>query len=99
MESFGLTDKQNEWLKKNIIAPIKEQGAKVYFFGSRANGTHSKFSDIDLMVESNKDLSKLIFNLRELAEESNFPFKVDLVLKSEFNPSYLESYDKNKVEV
>lgn len=96
---MGLTDNQADWLKKHIIDPLKKAGAEVYCFGSRANGTESNFQIlIFIMVESKKDLSKLVYNLREVAEESDFPFKIDLVLKSEFNPHYLKSYNMNKVK-
>ncbi len=52
---------------------------KIYLFGSRARGENSKFSDIDIGFLSDKNLSKDLGILRELIEESNIPYKVDLV--------------------
>ena len=42
------------------LLPLKSKGALIYLFGSRAKGDYRKFSDIDLLVDSTVDLSKLI---------------------------------------
>lgn len=51
------------------------------------------------MVESDQDLSKLIAQLKENAENSNFPYKIDLVSFKDFNPKYLNSYLENRVQL
>lgn len=52
---------------------------RVYLFGSRARGTGKPFSDIDLALVSSEDLSMDLALLRDYLEESNLPYKVDLL--------------------
>ena len=61
----------------------------VWIFGSRAQGTHRPYSDLDLWIECDpqpSDLQKQ--SLADAFEESDIPFKVDLV----FGPELLEAY-------
>ena len=65
---------------KNLIRELfKGKKVEVYLFGSRAKGIHSEFSDFDLAFLSEEDISKELTLLKEILEESNFPYKVDLV--------------------
>ena len=55
-------------------------GAKVILFGSRARGDARKWSDIDLAIDSEKDLPPEILSaLREAFEESHLLLNVDVV--------------------
>lgn len=94
---FGLKDNQYDFILKNIVRPLEAQGAKVYCFGSRARGDHRPFSDLDIMVENdNVDFSTQVSNIRDAITDSNFPYKVDIVLFSEFADSYKPGYLKDK---
>ena len=93
---FGLTIQEYSFIKKSL-EPLKSQGAKIWCYGSRARGDHHKFSDLDLMVEHDTDLSKVVSNISEFFEDSNFPYKVDLVEKRNFAKSYLPSFERDKV--
>ena len=95
---FGLTDEQYNQILEIIVKPLMTEGAKVYCYGSRARGDHQKFSDVDLMVESSSKDNLKISDLIETIQNSNFPFKVDLVHISEFAESYKESYLKDRIE-
>ncbi len=68
-----------EDLKKLIGELFKDSDVKVYLFGSRARGDHMPFSDVDLAFLSDEDISGRLTLLREILDESNFPYKVDLV--------------------
>jgi uncharacterized protein len=49
-----------------------------YAFGSRVTGAHKQFSDLDLCVM--EDLADQVKSeLTEAFEESNLPFKVDII--------------------
>ncbi len=63
-------------LIKNFFA---EEDVKVFLFGSRARGDHLPFSDIDIAVDSERDISRELVRLREIIEDSNLPYKVDIV--------------------
>jgi predicted nucleotidyltransferase len=48
-------------------------------FGSRATGTAQPASDFDVAVLADEDISRELSVARDRLEESNIPFKVDLV--------------------
>ncbi len=62
-------------LKKHISADTQ-----VFVFGSRAKNNARPYSDLDLLLRDNKPLSmQLLANLAFDFEESDLPYKVDLV--------------------
>lgn len=82
------------------ITPIKQLGAKVYVFGSRARGDHQEFSDIDLLVESPTPLPPyLLSQIRSQLEESRLPIKVDVVDIHELANSYRAGVIKDRIEL
>ncbi len=75
-------------------------GAEVFIFGSRATGENlKKTSDLDLVIKSS---SKITFNqmflLREALQESNLPYRVDLLdwdnLSEEFKNNIVPDFQK-----
>jgi predicted nucleotidyltransferase len=66
--------------KKIILQNIDRQKFDVFLFGSRADGTARKISDIDIGVYGNEKLDSITkARLEMLFEESIIPFKVDVV--------------------
>lgn len=68
--------------KSKIVAILRAlfPDAKIYLFGSRAQGTHRKTSDIDVAVDVGKQiLRRDIGEARDMLRESNIPYKVDVV--------------------
>ena len=96
---YGLTASQVSFLETHAFELLRMAGARVFLFGSRARGTQQAFSDVDILVQSNADLSTLIGNFLEKLEESNFPFKVDIVEAKNLATSYRPSVDRDKVEI
>lgn len=94
---YGLSEAEVGYLYQIVVAPLKEAGASVFIFGSRARGQFQKFSDIDILVQINSDLSHLISEITERLENSNFPYKVDIVDSSALAPSYLKNVDLDKI--
>lgn len=92
---LGLTSDEWNFINSTIVEPLKKQGAKVFCYGSRARGDYKKFSDIDLMVEGPTNIN--LFALHEIAQKSNFPYKVDLVHYNDFAEAYKPGYEKDKV--
>lgn len=58
---------------------FKEVDACIFLFGSRVDGTSSTYSDYDLGFFANIDIDSKIIELKEAFQNSNIPFKVDLV--------------------
>lgn len=94
---FGLDDQQFNTVLNNVVHPLEMLGAKVYCFGSRARGDYRPFSDLDIMVKGEeKALPSKVSLIREKMINSNFPYKIDIVLFSEFAESFKEGYQKEK---
>jgi hypothetical protein len=58
---------------------FQDELCAIYLFGSRITGTATAASDFDLGVLSSRDLSYKLSLAREKLEQSNIPYKVDLV--------------------
>ncbi len=72
---------------KGVLSP--SQKLKVWLFGSRARGSYKKYSDIDLLIDSDPQLIEAqLIKIKEALEESQLPFKVDLVKIEDLNVSY-----------
>lgn len=96
---YGLTEIEISFLETTLLESLRRMGAEVYLFGSRARETHQPFSDVDILVKSNADLSMLISNISERLEESNFPYKVDIVEDKNLATNYRSSIDRDKVAI
>jgi len=64
-------------LKKFLIKAFPNDN--IYLFGSRAREDNSIYSDIDIAIESKKNLSKKLSLIRFELEESQIPYKIDLI--------------------
>lgn len=64
--------------------------AEIYLFGSRATKTNKEFSDVDIAIKYEEinfsQLALIKFNL----EESNLPYKIDVVNYYDLNQKILE---------
>jgi uncharacterized protein len=72
----------DENVKKKIIAIISAliPQAKIYLFGSRARGTESEWSDIDLALDAGKPLSQRdVSELNDIMVALSIPYKVEVV--------------------
>lgn len=67
-------------IKKIIFQFLDPKKYKVFIFGSRAKGKAGKYSDYDIGILGKRPLpSYLKVLIEEALEESNLPFKVDIV--------------------
>lgn len=78
-------------------------GYRLYVFGSRAKGNQRKYSDLDILVDDSvvktRAWNSAISSIIEDLENSNLPFRVDLVLKNDLAGSYLGNVTREMVEV
>ena len=73
-------------LARNLAPPVR-----VYAFGSRVHGRALKaFSDLDLCLAPSA-IPETVSRLREAFEDSDLPYKVDVVDWSELSPEFREA--------
>ncbi len=81
---------------KIISAILAKYPYRFYAFGSRVKGTHSSFSDLDLCFKDSiprKELSQIKMQF----EESNLPFKVDLIDWNKMEPAFQKLIENDLV--
>ena len=68
-------ENRHQQMVKEILSKYPYQ---FYAYGSRVKGTAKKYSDLDLCFQE-KIPWNILSHIEEELEESNLPFKVDLV--------------------
>jgi uncharacterized protein len=79
MENHGGIDEKT---KNKLIGLLQVlfPNAKIYLYGSRANGTFGEFSDIDLAINTGKTIERGdLSEARSILESVHMPYKIDLV--------------------
>ena len=72
-----------------ILRSIFAGTYQVIIFGSRAKGTHKKFSDIDICLKAPQAIPrKVIALLKARCSESNLPYKVDILDYHDLDESF-----------
>lgn len=65
---------------QNVLRDVLPRGVKVWAFGSRAKWTTKDSSDLDLAIDARRALTREEeVNLAEAFDESDLPYRVDLV--------------------
>jgi predicted nucleotidyltransferase len=75
-------------LKKILFQHIDPKNYTVFVFGSRATGASETFSDIDIGIEGQPLSAKTKREIEEALEESDIPFRVDIVDFSTVNDRF-----------
>ena len=83
-------------LKAFLKEYFKTDEVDLFLFGSRARGDDNKFSDVDLGIYKKKDVDLKISVLREILEDSNLPFKVDIVVLNN-NKKFMDIVSKEGI--
>jgi len=75
-----MNNKYTSKLKKMVINFFKYDNVKIVLFGSRARGDNCISSDVDIgIIPYEKFEDKKITLLKEKIENSNIPYKVEIV--------------------
>ncbi len=83
--------KAEKEIKKIIHSFINSSQYRVFVFGSRATGKAKRYSDYDIGIIGKKPLpSKIKVLIEEALEESDLPFKVDIVDFSQLSSGFKE---------
>jgi predicted nucleotidyltransferase len=77
---------------------LSQYQVEAFVFGSRVKNSARTFSDLDLCLKQDYDKTT-IRKLHEAFEESNLPFKVDLVLWSELSESFQRQIAQDLVKI
>jgi uncharacterized protein len=71
---------EHRQLVLELLAELLPASAQVWVFGSRATGRARRYSDLDLLIDTGRRLSiEEAAVLREAFEESDLPYRVDIV--------------------
>jgi type I restriction enzyme S subunit len=74
--------------------------AKAWVFGSRVLGTAKEFSDLDLAIEADHELSiRTLGDLRHAFEESDLPIIVDLLDMRTLRPPFREIVQRQRLPI
>ena len=89
--------------RDSVISIIKNNVSnkvRVFFFGSRMDGTSSKSSDLDVLLHGNSPIELgQISIIKEQLEQSNLPFKVDVLDYHRCSEQMLKNIAGNLIEV
>ncbi len=78
-------------LRKLLKKYIGKRKVKIYLFGSRAKGSARATSDVDIALLPMQPLPENFFaDLREILEESNIPYMIDIVDLSQADNAFKE---------
>ena len=96
----GLSKSELEIINKEVLEPLKSMDVRVWVFGSRARNDFKKYSDIDLLFELDENSTipaGFIYDIELRLEESNLPYKVELVNIDKIAESYRDSIMKDRI--
>ena len=84
-------------IAQEIIKSLPED-IKVFVFGSRAKGTNKRASDLDLAIDAGRKLTKKeLSNLENAFDESDIPYKVDIVDMQNISDSFKKIIEETKI--
>lgn len=72
-------DKETKEKIINLISALMPK-VKIILFGSRARGTHGKWSDIDIALDAGKILPVAdVDEIKSIFKGTNIPYKIEIV--------------------
>jgi len=84
-------EKALKLLENMVKDAFKDTDVNIILFGSRARGDYTKTSDIDIgILPKGRINKKKLILLREKLENSNIPYKVDVVDLSQTSSKFRE---------
>ena len=87
-------------IKAIFFKALGSKKFQVFIFGSRAKKNNRKNSDLDLLLDCDFVIEGHVkVELDYLFEESNLPFRVDLLIKSELDPQFLKKIENSIIKI
>ena len=76
-------------VRRILSEHVHDLPVSVFIFGSRAGPTHRSGSDLDLLLDTEATIPfSTLSRLKESFEESDLPFRVDVVLRADISPEF-----------
>lgn len=98
-KKIGLTDDE----KETVLSIIKRHipaDTEVFFFGSRVDNTANPASDLDVLLKNEDPIAlSTMSQIKEELEQSDLPFKVDLIDYHQFTKKMLKNISRSLVRV
>ena len=92
------TKKPEHKIKDILEEFLDPEDYEFFVFGSRADGESQEFSDYDIGISGKRSIPlKTLSLIREAFEESDLPFKVDIVDFSQVSQKFKDQALKGKV--
>lgn len=96
---ISLAPRYLDIIQKIVAQILGDTSCIVYLFGSRARGTHTPTSDVDIAVASLEDVGGKLSVLREALEVSTIPFFVDVVDLGQTTMTFLKQVENEGVVI
>ena len=94
-----MMSKYDQQIKRIIRKFFKDDEVELILFGSRAVGREISTSDYDIALKSERQISESLIRLaKEELDNSNIPFKVDLVDYSRATAALKISIDEGGIK-
>ena len=95
---FNISEKQLAIVKFILNKHVPD--VEIRAFGSRVTGKEKSYSDLDLaLVGKAKISNKIMTPLKEAFQESDLPFRVDLVDWNKISKGFQEIINQNYVRI
>ena len=92
-QGIQLSDEQRALVETLLARHLP--GVEAWAFGSRVKGNARPWSDLDLVVFAAPAQETAVAELREAFEESDLPFRVDLLVWDEIPDSFRKQIRRN----
>lgn len=94
----GVSEKEENIIKA-ILAPYWEIYA-FYFYGSRVKGTHSKVSDLDILIKGATEMPlEMIEDLKQQFDESPLPYIVNFSDYHKMDENFYKRIEKDLISI
>jgi predicted nucleotidyltransferase len=87
------------FIRETIARHLDLSEFRIFVFGSRARGTASRFSDYDVAIVGREIPAEVYFAIESDFENSDFPFRVDLVPFRDVSSAFRKMAEESIIEL
>jgi predicted nucleotidyltransferase len=82
--------------RKVLITILEPYPYTFFIFGSRADHTARKYSDIDILVPKEAPIN-VVYNIKEACEDSSLPYVVDVIYEPLCSRDFIDAIKKKYI--